>query len=92
MPPAAPPRLMGRHRSLWASVASAEPAVFGGAYAAIETFQTDLGTRGYYAPPRGEPGARWGVLRFNARCTRRLPWPSRSAPTAPWRSARPMRL
>jgi len=66
MPPSAPPRLIGRHRSLWASVASAEPAVFGGAYAAIETFQADLGTRGYYAPPRAEAGARWGVLRFNA--------------------------
>jgi putative isomerase len=66
MPPAAPPRLTARHRSLWASVASAEPAVFGGAYAAIETFQTDLATRGYYAPPRAEAGARWGVLRFNA--------------------------
>ena len=66
MPPASPPRLMGRHRSLWASVASADPAVFGGAYAAIETFQTDLRTRGYYAPPRAEAAARWGVLRFNA--------------------------
>jgi putative isomerase len=66
MPPAASPRLTGRHRSLWASVRSAEPAVFGGAYAAIETFADDLGTLGYYAPPRAEPGARWGVLRFNA--------------------------
>jgi putative isomerase len=66
MPPAAPPRLTGRHRSLWTSVASADPAVFGGAYAAIDTFRTDLSTRGYYAPPRAETGARWGVLRFNA--------------------------
>jgi putative isomerase len=66
MPPNAPPRLMGRHRSLWASVASADPAVFGGAYAAIETFQNDLRERGYYAPPRAEHRARWGVLRFNA--------------------------
>ena len=66
MPPTAPPRLMGRHRSLWASAASADPAVFGGAYGAIETFQTDLRTRGYYAPPRAEAAARWGVLRFNA--------------------------
>jgi putative isomerase len=66
MPPSAPPRLIGRHRSLWASVASADAAVFGGAYGAIDTFQTDLGTRGYYAPPRAEPDARWGVLRFNA--------------------------
>ena len=66
MPPAAPPRLTGRHRSLWASVASADPAVFGGVYADIGTFQTDLQTRGYYAPPRAEAAARWGVLRFNA--------------------------
>jgi putative isomerase len=66
MPPAAPPRLLGRHRSLWASVASADPAVFGGAYAAIDTFRSDIETRGYYAPPRAEAAARWGVLRFNA--------------------------
>jgi putative isomerase len=66
MPPTASPRLIGRHRSLWMCVASADPAVFGGAYAAIDTFQTDLQTRGYYAPPRAEAGARWGVLRFNA--------------------------
>ena len=72
MPPGAPPRLTGRHRSLWASVASADPAVFGGAYAAIETFQSDLRTRGYYAPPRAEAGARWGVLRFNAQMHREI--------------------
>jgi putative isomerase len=66
MPPTAPPRLIARHRSLWASVACADPAVFGGAYTAIETFQADLRSRGYYAPPRAEPTASWGVLRFNA--------------------------
>jgi putative isomerase len=66
MPPAAPPRLIARHRSLWAVAASSEPAVYGGAYAAEETFARDLGTLGYYAPPRAEPAARWGVLRFNA--------------------------
>ncbi len=66
MPPTAPPRLIARHRSLWAVLASSEPAVFGGAYAAIETFAEDLRTRGYYAPPQAEPASRWGVLRFNA--------------------------
>ncbi|MBW4022691.1 MAG: hypothetical protein HIU92_06035 [Proteobacteria bacterium] len=66
MPPDLPPRLIARHRSLWAAIASAEPAVFGGAYAEIATFQDELRSRGYYAPPRSEPDARWGVLRFNA--------------------------
>jgi putative isomerase len=66
MPPAAAPKLLARHRSLWASVQTTAPAVYGGAYTAIETFADDLNTRGYYAPPRVEPGARWGVLRFNA--------------------------
>ena len=66
MPPAAPPRLFARHRSLWAAVQSADPAVYGGAYATIETFGQDLNSRSYYAPPRTESGSRWGVLRFNA--------------------------
>jgi putative isomerase len=66
MPPASPPRLIGRHRSLWAAIGSDEPAVYGGAYADIDTFRDDLNLRGYYAPPRAEPAARWGVLRFNA--------------------------
>ena len=66
MPPTAPPRLLARHRSLWASVQSAEPAVYGGAYGQIETFTQDLNTRGYYAPPRDEGRGLWGVLRFNA--------------------------
>lgn len=66
MPPTLPPRLTGRHRSLWASVTSSEAAVFGGAYARIGTFQDDLSNLGYYAPPRAETSARWGVLRFNA--------------------------
>lgn len=66
MPPALPPKLLARHRSLFASVQSAEAAVYGGAYQAIECFAADLNGKGYYAPPRVEPGARWGVLRFNA--------------------------
>lgn len=66
LPPGRPPKLLGRHRSLFAAVQSAEPAVYGGAYGAIETFAEDLNARGYYAPPRAEAGARWGVLRFNA--------------------------
>ena len=66
MPPGSPSKLIARHRSLWASIQSSEPAVCGGAYAAIETFAQDLNTRGYYAPPRAETGSRWGALRFNA--------------------------
>ncbi len=59
-------RLIGRHRSLWISVCAAPPAVFGGAYELIETFRQDIGGHGYYAAPRIEKAARWGVLRFNA--------------------------
>lgn len=66
MPPEAPPRLLARHRSFWASVQSAESAVYGGAYEDVGTFAADLESRGYYTPPRDEPKARWGVLRFNA--------------------------
>ncbi|HSU99271.1 MAG TPA: trehalase family glycosidase, partial [Roseiarcus sp.] len=66
MPPAKPPRLLARHRSLFASVQSATPAVYGGAYRDIATFVDDLNARGYFAPPRKEAEARWGVLRFNA--------------------------
>jgi len=66
VPPGEHPRLTGRHRSLWVSVASQDPAVFGGTYAAIEDFAADIAARGYYAPPRAERPARWGVLRFNA--------------------------
>ncbi|GAB0118011.1 MGH1-like glycoside hydrolase domain-containing protein [Acidisoma sp. 7E03] len=66
MPPTAVPRLLARHRSLFASVQSAEPAVYGGAYGSIDSFAEDLNARGYYAPPRQEADARWGVLRFNA--------------------------
>lgn len=66
MPPALPPKLLARHRSLFASVQSAEAAVYGGAYERIESFAEDLNARGYYAPPRQEAEARWGVLRFNA--------------------------
>jgi putative isomerase len=66
MPPALVPKLLARHRSLFASIQSAEPAIYGGAYEAIELFAADLSSRGYYAPPRMEPQARWGVLRFNA--------------------------
>lgn len=66
MPPEAAPRLLARHRSLVCSIRSAEPAVYGGAYQRIESFAEDLGRHGYYAPPRAEPDARWGVLRFNA--------------------------
>jgi putative isomerase len=66
MPPAKPPRLIARHRSLFASVQSATPAVYGGAYREIGTFADDLDARGYFTPPRDEPEARWGVLRFNA--------------------------
>ncbi|MCB8875989.1 MGH1-like glycoside hydrolase domain-containing protein [Acidisoma silvae] len=66
MPPNAPPRLLARHRSLWASAQSSEPAAYGGAYAEIETFAQDMNARGYYVPPREETGSRWGVLRFNA--------------------------
>jgi putative isomerase len=66
MPPARAPRLLARHRSLFASVQSAEPAVYGGAYRDIATFADDLNARGYFAPPREEAEARWGVLRFNA--------------------------
>jgi putative isomerase len=60
------PRLIGRHRSLWISVASRDPAVFGGAYETIETFRGDIQSQGYYAPPRAAKLGRWGVLRFNA--------------------------
>ncbi|MFZ0603939.1 MAG: hypothetical protein WAN05_21730, partial [Roseiarcus sp.] len=66
MPPAKPPRLIARHRSLFASVQSATPAVYGGAYREIGTFADDLDARGYFTPPRDEADARWGVLRFNA--------------------------
>lgn len=66
LPPERPPALFGRHRSLWVSVVSETPAVFGGAYQSIETFQADMNARGYYASPRQEAAARWGVLRFNA--------------------------
>jgi putative isomerase len=66
VPPAEHPRLLGRHRSRWISVVSREPAVFGGSYASIENFESDLNHRGYYAPPRADQPARWGVLRFNA--------------------------
>lgn len=66
MPPDEPPRLIARARSLVASVLSEAPAVYGGAYGAISTFVEDLHARGYYAPPRQEADARWGVLRFNA--------------------------
>jgi putative isomerase len=66
IPPQDNPRLTGRHRSLWISVASRDPAVFGGAYEAIETFREDIRNRGYYAPPRAAKPGRWGVLRFNA--------------------------
>ena len=66
MPPARPPRLLAHHRSRFASVQSAKPAVYGGAYRDIATFADDLNARGYFAPPRAEAEARWGVLRFNA--------------------------
>ena len=66
MPPARSPRLLARHRSLFASVQSAKPAVYGGAYRDIATFADDLKARGYFTPPRDEAEARWGVLRFNA--------------------------
>ncbi|GAB0114806.1 MGH1-like glycoside hydrolase domain-containing protein [Acidisoma sp. C75] len=66
MPPEAAPRLVTRHRSLFCSIRAGVPAVYGGAYQRIESFAEDLAARGYYAPPRVEPGARWGVLRFNA--------------------------
>lgn len=66
MPPARPPRLLARHRSLFASAQSSEPAVYGGAYRDIASFAADLDALGYFAPPRAEDEARWGVLRFNA--------------------------
>ncbi len=65
VPPAEQPRLTGRHRSLWVSVASRDPAVFAGSYETVETFQDDVRSRGYYAPPRVARPGRWGVLRFN---------------------------
>jgi len=66
LPPESQPRLSGRHRSLWVSVASREPAVLAGAYDSIETFADDIRNHGYYVPPRPAPRGRWGVLRFNA--------------------------
>lgn len=66
LPPAGPPRLTGRHRSLWLSLAASDPAVFAGAYDDIAQFADDVATRGYYAAPPLARRGRWGVLRFNA--------------------------